>query len=64
MEFTDCIMDNMGKYRIGKVYISRRTPQKTIEAITTAIKEGFTLLSFKYKFVEVLNNCIYVPQRQ
>ena len=57
-------MYNMEKYRIGKVYISRTTPQKTIEAITTAIKEGFTLLSFKYKFVEVLNNCIYVSQRQ
>ena len=31
------ITDN--KYRIGKVYISRTTPEKTIAAITTAVKE-------------------------
>ncbi len=32
--------DRPEKYRIGKVYISRTTPQKTIAAITQAIKEG------------------------
>ena len=30
----------MEKYRIGKVYISRTTPEKTIAAITIAVKEG------------------------
>lgn len=30
----------MEKYRIGKVYISRTTPQKAISAITKAVKEG------------------------
>ena len=30
----------MEKYRIGKVYISRTNPLKTIEAITKAINEG------------------------
>lgn len=30
----------MEKYRIGKVYISRTTPEKTIANITQAVKEG------------------------
>lgn len=30
----------MEKYRIGKVYISRTTPEKAISAITKAVKEG------------------------
>ena len=30
----------MEKYRIGKVYISRTTPESAISAITTAVKEG------------------------
>ncbi len=33
-------MNSLHKYRIGKVYISRTTPLRTIEAITKAIKEG------------------------
>ncbi len=33
-------MNNMEKYRIGKVYISRTTPEKTISTITKAVKKG------------------------
>ena len=30
----------MERYRIGKIYISRTTPEKTIATITAAVKEG------------------------
>ena len=33
-------MDSQQKYRIGKVYISRTTPQNTIANIKQAINEG------------------------
>lgn len=33
-------MTDTNKYRIGKVYISRTTPEKTITAITQSVKEG------------------------
>lgn len=33
-------MEQVNKYRIGKVYISRTTPEKTVAEIKKAIDEG------------------------